>query len=63
MEETEKFFKCPYCLQRISMLLDVSQDDYQTYIEDCEVCCNPIQISYRSEEGEIKSFSREKTQG
>ena len=58
MEEIEKFFKCPYCLARISMILDLSIEDFQSYIEDCEVCCQPIQISFQSENGELKSFSR-----
>jgi hypothetical protein len=25
----------------------------QKYIEDCEVCCRPIEVSYRVEEDEI----------
>lgn len=62
MEEVEKFFKCPYCFERISMVLDTSVDDYQTYIEDCEVCCNPIQISYSIDEGKVKGFQSERTQ-
>jgi hypothetical protein len=41
----EKFFKCPYCWEKIFMLLDESEPS-QTFIEDCEVCCNPIQITY-----------------
>lgn len=57
MEEIEKKFKCPYCREKISMLLDVSIDDTQTYIEDCEVCCRPIQIVYTSENGNLISFS------
>ena len=40
----EQFFQCPHCWEEISMLIDVSIMN-QTYIEDCEVCCNPIQIS------------------
>lgn len=28
----------------------------QTYVEDCEVCCHPIQIRYSLEEGEVASF-------
>jgi transcription elongation factor Elf1 len=59
MEEIEKFFRCPYCHQKISMLLDVSVDDTQVYIEDCEVCCRPIQITYSVSEGQITAFSRE----
>ncbi|SEB41932.1 Cysteine-rich CPXCG [Tenacibaculum sp. MAR_2009_124] len=39
----EHFFQCPYCWQDISMLLD-SSITHQSYIEDCENCCNPIQI-------------------
>ncbi|MFT4575549.1 MAG: hypothetical protein ACI9SI_000459 [Polaribacter sp.] len=40
----EHFFQCPYCWEEISMLLDSSVLQ-QTYLEDCEVCCNPIQIT------------------
>jgi hypothetical protein len=40
----EHFFQCPYCWEEISMLLDSSVLQ-QTYVEDCEVCCNPIQIT------------------
>ena len=40
----EHFFKCPYCWEQISMLFDTSVNN-QKYIEDCEVCCNPIEIS------------------
>ena len=58
MHEIEKFFKCPYCLERISMLLDLSIEEFQSYIEDCEVCCQPIQVSFIAENGELKSFSR-----
>lgn len=28
----------------------------QSYVEDCEVCCNPIQIGYRIEAGALDSF-------
>ena len=48
-------FTCPHCGERISMLLDLSAG-CQRYIEDCEVCCNPIEISYQAEEGRIVIF-------
>lgn len=51
----EHFFTCPYCWQDISMLLDNSQK-VQNYIEDCEVCCNPIQIEVGFENEEMTSF-------
>ena len=40
----EHFFQCPHCWETISMLFDSSIDN-QTYIEDCETCCNPININ------------------
>lgn len=57
MEEIEKKFKCPYCHEKISMILDVSVDGTQTYIEDCEVCCRPIQISFTVEGARILGFN------
>lgn len=50
----EHFFQCPYCWEEISMLLDPSVSE--TYIEDCEVCCNPIQITTYFEEGNLEGF-------
>jgi len=51
----KQVFACPHCGERISMLLDPSAGS-QRYIEDCEVCCNPIEISYQTEEERITSF-------
>ena len=56
--ETEYFFTCPYCWQRISMILDLSVEE-QTYIEDCEVCCRPIEVSYSAQDFELNNFSAE----
>lgn len=28
----------------------------QTYVEDCEVCCRPIEISYTAEDEELAEF-------
>ena len=51
----EHFFQCPYCWEDISMLLDSSVSK-QTYVEDCEVCCNPIQITPQFEVTELVGF-------
>ncbi len=60
MEEIEHFFRCPHCRQKISMLIDVSQSGEQTYIEDCEVCCKPIQLMFNvSEENILENFEIE----
>ncbi|MDX1993936.1 MAG: CPXCG motif-containing cysteine-rich protein [bacterium] len=47
--EEEYFFLCPYCWQEISMLLDLTERRAQ-YVEDCEICCNPIEIRYKVED-------------
>ena len=51
----EYFFSCPYCWEEISMVLDPSVKS-QTYVEDCEVCCNPIQVRYSVEDDAITDF-------
>lgn len=33
--------QCPYCWERFSLLVDASIE-LQEYVEDCEVCCRPI---------------------
>ncbi len=56
----EHFFQCPHCWEQISMLLDSSVST--TYIEDCEVCCNPIQIAVNFRDGELAGFSAQSIQ-
>jgi hypothetical protein len=51
----EYFFTCPYCWQQISMVLDISVES-QTYVEDCEVCCKPIEVHYAVEDGSVIQF-------
>jgi len=51
----EYFFTCPYCWQDISMVLDPSEA-HQTYIEDCEVCCKPIEVEYAVDDGAVTEF-------
>ncbi|AOW19832.1 CPXCG motif-containing cysteine-rich protein [Urechidicola croceus] len=52
----EHFFQCPYCGEEISFLLDTSIREIN-YIEDCEVCCNPIEIFAKIEEEILISFN------
>lgn len=37
------------------MLLDPFEEE-QVYIEDCEVCCNPIEVTVGFNEGELIAF-------
>ena len=48
----EKSVSCPYCGERIEVLLDPSVP-YQNYIEDCQVCCRPIIFDVTADENEV----------
>ena len=52
----EYTFPCPTCGEEISMVLDLTVSRH-TYIEDCEVCYNPIEISYTVEDDTLASFA------
>lgn len=55
MEEMN--LQCPYCLQAITVLVDTGVYEYTTLVDDCEVCCRPIEISYTVEDGNVCSLS------
>ena len=57
----EHFFTCPYCWEQISMLLDPDMSG-ETFIEDCQVCCNPIEIEFTIIDGRLISFNSTKLQ-
>lgn len=39
--QIETRVQCPYCWEQFSLLVDASTDT-QEYVEDCEICCRPI---------------------
>ena len=44
---------CPYCGEPITLLIDTSCAE-QSYIEDCEVCCQPMIVSaFVDEDGRV----------
>ncbi len=49
-----KMSNCPYCGEVIELVIDTSIEE-QHYIEDCEVCCRPINVVVRVDvEGDIE---------
>ena len=40
-ELRESIVRCPYCGETIDVMIDCSVPS-QNYIEDCSVCCRPI---------------------
>ncbi len=51
----EYTFRCPFCWETITMMVDLSVPE-QDYIEDCEVCCNPLQIHCASDGEQVIQF-------
>jgi hypothetical protein len=49
--DAEKFVpvRCPYCGERLETRVDLTAGERE-YIEDCEVCCRPIELSIELEE-------------
>jgi uncharacterized Zn finger protein len=35
---------CPYCGEPLTFVVDESGGRTQSYVEDCQVCCQPIQV-------------------
>ena len=42
--------QCPYCGERLETRVDLTADE-PSYIEDCQVCCRPIEFSIEREDG------------
>ena len=52
---------CPYCGERITVMVDCSIEE-QHYIEDCQVCCRPIEIVVHVEPGggiDLQAYSED----
>lgn len=49
LEETT--IDCPYCGETIDVFIDTSVEDQQ-YIEDCQVCCRPINFVVQFDEAQ-----------
>ncbi len=49
----ELFVTCPHCWQQISILVDLCFPGKQAFVEDCEVCCNPLAFELEVAGGEV----------
>ena len=44
---------CPYCGEPITLLIDASCAE-QSYVEDCEICCQPMVVNvFVDEDGQV----------
>jgi hypothetical protein len=49
--ETSTSVVCPYCSELTEISVDPGGGSVQKYVEDCEVCCNPRQLTVRFIDG------------
>ncbi|MDC0909404.1 MAG: CPXCG motif-containing cysteine-rich protein [Flavobacteriales bacterium] len=52
----EHYFDCPHCWENQLKMID-SSIEIQKFIEDCEVCCNPIEFDLVVKNNLIELFS------
>ena len=51
---------CPYCGEVINLRLDLSAGS-QSYVEDCQVCCQPMQLAVSvGEDGTLERVTVER---
>ena len=51
----ECYFDCPHCWENQLKMIDPSILN-QTFIEDCETCCNPLEFKIEVQDNIIISF-------
>ena len=51
--------RCPFCAERITLVVDFSAGS-QSYIEDCQVCCQPMEVTVGVGAGEQRSVRVER---
>ena len=49
--ETSATVYCPYCNESVEITLDPGGGSAQEYVEDCQVCCQPwnVSVHYRED--------------
>ena len=58
------FITCPYCWQKITLYLETDiGDEAISIVEDCTVCCRPMEIEYKVDNAVIKSLRYQKMDG
>ena len=56
--EEQVVFCCPHCLQHSSLTIDLGAKRQQ-FVEDCQVCCEPITFDIEVRNGEVARMDYE----
>lgn len=49
-------FSCPYCGGENMLVVDSPSHGSQSFVQDCEVCCKPIEIRLTVRAGEVQNL-------
>jgi hypothetical protein len=49
---------CPYCGEPVALGIDETGGRAQIYVEDCTVCCQPIEVTARYDGEEFEVATR-----
>ena len=52
----EHYFDSPHCWENQLKMIDPSVNN-QNFIEDCQVCCNPLEFDIIIQDNTLQSFS------
>ena len=55
----ERRIHCPFCGEAITIIVDTSANS-QSYVEDCQVCCQPMQIDIEVADGELLAVTADR---
>ena len=50
----ERRVHCPFCGEPIEIVVDTSAGS-QSYVEDCQVCCQPMQVAIEVDDDQLLS--------
>ena len=53
----EVIVDCPSCGEAMALEIDTTAGEEQEYTEDCPVCCRPMDVFVKCEDGEVRSIS------
>jgi hypothetical protein len=53
----EAIIDCPSCGEAMSLDVDTTAGEEQSYFEDCAVCCKPMEVYVKCKPGRILSIS------
>ena len=44
---------CPFCGEPLALAIDETGGREQTYVEDCGICCRPVELTVRLDGAEF----------